>query len=302
MILVYIFAYLCLYIDFIYAELAISKEMTNYLKENVKWEVLDYEENVFKGWTNEEIESLYEGNIFDDSGILPLQNYGDSDIPQEFDARKYWTKCKFKIRDQGKCQSCWAEATTEVLTDRLCIHWNVMVEVSPQDVVSCSRLDYACNGGGITTALNYLATYGAVTEECFPYVSGNEGNVPPCPNACADSKIPFKKYKCEPGSIRTVIDRKAMKEEILKSGPIATIMEHYADFDYYKGGIYYHYTGEYICHNAVKILGWGNEGEIDYWIAANSRGRGFGENGYFRIRMGDSGIDHSMTFCQAQIK
>eukprot|EP00831_Metopus_contortus_P019161 TRINITY_DN18267_c0_g1_i2.p1 TRINITY_DN18267_c0_g1~~TRINITY_DN18267_c0_g1_i2.p1 ORF type:complete len:173 (-),score=36.19 TRINITY_DN18267_c0_g1_i2:8-526(-) len=77
-------------------------------------------------------------------------------------------------------------------------------------------------------------------------------------------------------------------------GPISAIMEHYADFDYYKGGVYYHHTGKYVTLHAIKCMGWGHEDGMDYWLCANSHGKGFGEDGYFKIRMGDCMIDLSL--------
>jgi len=57
----------------------------------------------------------------------------------------------------------------------------------------------------------------------------------------------------------------------------------YSDFMNYKGGIYHYTSGVMQGGHAVKIVGWGIEHGIDYWICANSWGSKWGENGYFRI-------------------
>lgn len=66
----------------------------------------------------------------------------------------------------------------------------------------------------------------------------------------------------------------------------------YDDFFSYKSGIYkYNGTAKESGGHAVKLIGWGNQNGENYWIAANSWGSGWGENGYFRIAFGQCGID-----------
>ncbi len=65
----------------------------------------------------------------------------------------------------------------------------------------------------------------------------------------------------------------------------------YSDFFDYSGGIYSHTTESIAGYHAVTIVGFGTYDGLDYWIVKNSWGEDWGENGYFRIVMGDSGID-----------
>jgi len=68
-------------------------------------------------------------------------------------------------------------------------------------------------------------------------------------------------------------------------------MSVYTDFLDYSGGIYEYTSGTHEGEHAIVIVGYGNEDNIDYWICKNSWGENWGENGYFRIKFGECGID-----------
>lgn len=86
-------------------------------------------------------------------------------------------------------------------------------------------------------------------------------------------------------------------------GPMETGFEVYHDFFNYKSGVYHHVSGELAGGHAVKILGWGtDEAGTDYWICANSWGLGWGENGFFRIKMGEGGVDQSVWACTPDVE
>ena len=46
-------------------------------------------------------------------------------------------------------------------------------------------------------------------------------------------------------------------------------MEVHKDFILYGSGVYqktYQVTGQTVGHHSVKIIGWGSENEVDYWV------------------------------------
>lgn len=57
----------------------------------------------------------------------------------------------------------------------------------------------------------------------------------------------------------------------------------YSDFFNYKSGVYSHVSGGVAGGHAVKILGWGIDNGVNYWLCANSWGPLWGESGFFRI-------------------
>jgi len=71
----------------------------------------------------------------------------------------------------------------------------------------------------------------------------------------------------------------------------------YEDFFSYKSGVYHHVYGNLEGGHAVKIVGWGVDNGVKYWTCANSWDSTWGEDGFFRIKEGDCGIDDSVWAC-----
>jgi len=133
-----------------------------------------------------------------------------------------------------------------------------------------------------------------VSEQCYPYTSG-DGTEPACVAGKCTGNGEYKKYKCgtlfESGSVAEI------KEEVSTNGPMETGFMVYRDFMTYKSGVYQHVTGEELGGHAVAIIGYGNEGGLDYWLCKNSWGPSWGDNGYFKIKHGDCGVDVSVWTC-----
>ena len=50
-------------------------------------------------------------------------------------------------------------------------------------------------------------------------------------------------------------------------------MEIHKDFILYGSGVYektYQVTGQTVGHHSVKIIGWGSENEVNYWVRKSS--------------------------------
>ncbi|CAH1778478.1 unnamed protein product, partial [Owenia fusiformis] len=83
-------------------------------------------------------------------------------------------------------------------------------------------------------------------------------------------------------------------EEILTNGPVQATFVVHEDFFMYKSGIYSHSVAPddigLSGYHSARIVGWGSEcssqEETKYWIVANSWGKQWGEQGYFRIQKG----------------
>ncbi|XKL62020.1 hypothetical protein PGB90_001853 [Kerria lacca] len=248
---------------------------------------------------------------------LPLLIHSNErNLPTNFDARKKWYFCNSisKIRDQGSCGSCWAIAVASTITDRICIHskGNIKTYISEEDLLACcTECGSGCNGGNPVKAWKYWKKYGIVTgsdygsnKGCKPYSvapcihsdSRNCSDYVPTPTCVLTCKSHYQKnywndlyYGYLIYSI--VSDETQIMTEVMYNGPVQTHMTLYEDFLRYNSGIYSpsRYTKK-ISEHSVKIIGWGTDTttNTDYWIVVNSFNRNWGENGFFRIKRGNT--------------
>jgi len=245
---------------------------------------------------------------------LPLKPAVGADFapPDAFDARDKWgTLCPStkEVRDQANCGSCWAFGAAEAMTDRICIATNGTKKdhLSAADLNSCcASCGMGCNGGYPSAAWSYWVHSGLVSGGnykgggCFPYQLANcdhhtTGKYGPCPPVVP---TPACTKKCEDGKDWTadkhfgsssygVPSRVAdIQNELMNHGPIEVAFTVYQDFLTYKSGVYSHKTGSALGGHAVKMIGWGVEGGVNYWAVANSWNEDWGDQGFFKIRRG----------------
>lgn len=91
--------------------------------------------------------------------------------------------------------------------------------------------------------------------------------------------------------------------EIYNNGPIMVGMTLWEDFFSYSTGVYHHTTGGLAGGHAVKMLGWGIDDKTGdfYWICQNQWSAEWGEEGYFRIGLGEVGIDAMGISCEPDL-
>eukprot|EP01112_Ceratiomyxa_fruticulosa_P003952 TRINITY_DN1427_c0_g1_i1.p1 TRINITY_DN1427_c0_g1~~TRINITY_DN1427_c0_g1_i1.p1 ORF type:complete len:319 (+),score=58.83 TRINITY_DN1427_c0_g1_i1:190-1146(+) len=234
----------------------------------------------------------------------------NANINTTFDAREQWPNCTYigTIQNQARCGSCWAFGCIEAVSDRFCVQQNELVLLSFMDLVTCDQNDDGCQGGDASTAWEFVQNNGIVTSQCDPYTIPtcppakqpclNFVPTPKCDTTCnSTSKYPWKQDKHfvkQPYSLNSVED---MQTDLMTNGPIEACFNVYEDFLSYKSGVYVHKSGSYLGGHCVKMLGWGVEGGLPYWLIANSWTTTWGDNGFFKILRGknECGIESDVV-------
>jgi hypothetical protein len=183
----------------------------------------------------------------------------------------------------------------------------------------------ACYGNSLLEACHFLFDIGTTTEDCVPY-NKNLGNfykfekigefkniaqLPLCSaisgitgDMCSDFYLnaktgvergtPSRFYKAFyfytiRGVPKDGGSQYNIKNNIYKWGPLSTAMQVYPDFYTFdsKREIYeWDGNGPQLGGHACEIVGWGKEGNKEYWIIKNSWGTDWGDKGYFRMIRG----------------
>jgi C1A family cysteine protease len=230
-------------------------------------EVLEWEEEQ----ASQQAPKLFASSSYTYPPAWDWRNYGGMD----------WTT---PVRHQGNCASCAAFATAAAIESRLEILENspsLNPNLSEAQLFYCGCGACCSSGASPISLMEFARDTGIVDEGCFPYTAQNQGCSP-----CQGWQNRVTKIFDWVG-VKGVED---MKQTLVDEGPFEAAMMVYSDFYDYTGGVYRHTYGSLEGGHAVTIVGYSDYG--GYWIAKNSWGTGWGENGWFRIAYGECSIDN----------
>jgi len=187
------------------------------------------------------------------------------------------------IRNQSVCGSCVAFGVLGGFES-----WGLIALDDPSVPVDLSEQHlFSCGGGSCDlgwtpmAAMERLLDAGVPDEACLPYRARDDN----CGDACPDWQaraLRLDSYEW----VTTVWPSTAAIKDALEAGPVTVSMIVYEDFQYYTGGIYEHVPGGIAGGHEVCVIGY--DDAENYWICKNSWGVGWGEEGFFRIRRGES--------------
>ena len=201
------------------------------------------------------------------------------------------------------CGSCWAQAATSALSDRISVMRNGVfpeINISPQVLLSCDRNDQGCQGGDTLSAYQWMNQNVITEENCAPYqaLSWKEGLQCNATAICAENfpnKPPFvpakyNTYQVGEYALLPRYNTSAMMNEIFARGPIACSIFSNPIVNFTGTGVFAsNVSGEH--NHAISVVGWGTTSDgTPYWSVRNSWGEYWGDNGYIKIYRGNNTI------------
>jgi len=236
----------------------------------------------------------------------PAFHWGD------VDGVNYLTQAKNQHIPQY-CGSCWAQAATSSLSDRIKIARKAAwpdINIAPQVLISCGPMD-GCHGGDAGVANKWMADHGITDETCAIYVARGHDNGMPCSKVsrcetcwpdtgCYRPKHYFTYWVDEYGHVEgdTPAEQEvAMMTEIAARGPISCGVAVTDELVAYTGGIFEDKTNFTSINHDISVVGYGEEGGQKFWVIRNSWGTYWGEDGYFRLARGINNIGIESGAC-----
>ena len=210
------------------------------------------------------------------SSATPLQAAA---LPTALDWRNNSGDYVTSVKDQGNCGSCWAFADVATLESIMLIAGKdpgTNVDESEQIMISCSGAG-SCSGGATSLAAEWLQSTGDAPESYYPYTATNGS----CSSALSGWQAQATKISGWVWITTTPPTATTLKQGLNTYGPLSVTMNVYEDFFYYTSGVYQHVSGSLAGGHAIELVGYNDAGQ--YFIAKNSWGTEWGEQGFFQI-------------------
>jgi C1A family cysteine protease len=192
-----------------------------------------------------------------------------------------------RVKDQGGCGSCVAFGVSAVIESTLMVARqdpSLAPDMSEAQLFYCygrSQGRNCGNGWSPDAALDAIRNGGLAFETSYPYTAGDQN----CTNLDSQWKQRYVSLGGRNGPLRGA----AIKQWISTYGAVTGCFIVYDDFRYYKTGVYRHVSGAQLGGHCVTLIGYDDAQSC--WIAKNSWGPGWGDNGFFKIAYGECGID-----------
>lgn len=211
-------------------------------------------------------------------------------LPEAIDWRSYQGRdYTTGVHDQGTCGACVAFATNAALEARLKIKMQdpyLSIDLSEAHLFFCGGPNDGCEAGWHPAeALKFCRDNGVCAERDFPYAP----NQLSCDEAKRNLQIALRVSKW-----RRVVASAERKRAIIDRGPVIAGMRIFADFGWYRSGVYRPTTADVVGLHAVAVMGY--DDRKGCWLIKNSWGTSWGEGGWARVGYGSCGIDTEFPF------
>eukprot|EP00727_Mastigamoeba_balamuthi_P005112 m51a1_g146 putative cysteine proteinase rd19a (506) ;mRNA; r:469243-471681 len=189
----------------------------------------------------------------------------------------YYSPYITPVRNQGRCGSCWAFATTSIVEAAWRKANGASLTLSVEQLLECTS--GGCNGGWTPYALQYVQDMsnnlgGLMLESEYVYVGSEDGT---CDYRGCRAAASISRW-----GITSSDEGGAMPQALVTYGMLGVSLNANLLQFYIRGIVQPTSACSSGTNHAVMVTGY----DRTSWTVKNSWGAGWGENGYFRIRKG----------------
>jgi C1A family cysteine protease len=184
------------------------------------------------------------------------------------------------VKNQGPCGSGWAFSAAGAVESEHAIFGTGLDSVSEQQLVDCSSAqgNQGCNGGSPPDAFNYIIANGITSTAAYPYTATQA----PCKVNGGSVKIT---------SWTPVAGTVSALQAAVAQQPVSAVVDA-SNFQFYTTGIFSN-CGTHP-NQPVLVVGYVANA---YWLVKNSWGTSWGEDGYIKLKWGNTcGIADSAAY------
>jgi len=202
------------------------------------------------------------------------------------------------VVDQGSCGSCWAVATAAMLQAHTEIHMGDSRSFSAQELVNCVPNPHECGGSGgcegatVELAMKYVQEHGLSTLDQTPYSGVDEkckASGSSLIEGTGTSLSGLQSWETLPSNQAEPL------MAALQRGPVA-ISAAAANWFSYSTGVFNSCEKDAVIDHAILMVGYGKDAGANYWTVQNSWSNLWGENGFIRIKRGNT-IQEDDDYC-----
>ncbi|MEE2827570.1 MAG: C1 family peptidase [Myxococcota bacterium] len=208
------------------------------------------------------------------------------------------------IRNQSMCGSCAAFGLTGLLELQVKVDLGepgLDIDLSDSHCLTCSGGD--CDEAiSLSDGLATMITEGLPTESCAPYLQGGVGQVilTPCDEGC-DGVDRGRVYLDRTERLQfdeelTLAEQVAAMQTAMLEGPLLVRLSVWDDLFSYTDGVYANAVSDpelRLGYHALLLVGWDDDRQA--WLARNSWGDDWGEEGYLWLGYG-AAESHVLVF------
>lgn len=207
----------------------------------------------------------------------------------------------FPVHDQLGCDAGYAFAGVDAVQSAIWKKERIKVDLSENNAIRCTwyalnnygGLPHTCNGGDFRMIINLFTQKGLVLESCDPL---NLQNLT-CNQTC-DAAYYVTEWQYI-NKFEQYIPVDVIKALLVEHGPLYAQMDsNIAGFEYFKGNgiIDEEDSLETENNHGVLIVGWDEISGKKVWIAKNSFGTEWGNDGYFYVAQNRAGVGKYVGF------